>query len=78
MEYTFSRLHDGEPVKGSGSGVTTNLSRGGLCFYAYHHLGEGQEVNVHSHQIARSPLLAKVRWCERISNTLYRVGLSFN
>jgi hypothetical protein len=78
MEYTFLRPYDGEPVKASGSGVTTNLSRRGLCFYTYHHLGEGQEVKVYSHQIARSPLLAEVRWCERISTTLFKVGLSFN
>jgi len=57
-------------------GITENISDGGLCFYIFHALSEGQMIS-----IKRGPDVFKkkgaIRWIQQMGNTIYEVGLQF-
>lgn len=57
-------------------GITVNVCEGGLCFYIFHALNEGQLIS-----IKRGPgdfrKRGTVRWIQQMGNTIYEVGLQF-
>jgi hypothetical protein len=65
----------GEPEASATSGITLNLSDTGMCFYTHMPLAEGAPLKVSSTAIWEEPRPAVVKWCRRITEELYRVGI---
>lgn len=79
MQFMVSELNDSELLECKrGTGITTNLSAGGLGFFTDRCFTEGQSLTVFSNQIAPEPVCAEVRWCSRHSEDLFKVGLAFH
>lgn len=55
--------------------LSNDLSRNGLGFHADKALGVGQSIKLYG--MSEKPVSAQVRWCKRVSDTLFRVGLLF-
>jgi hypothetical protein len=60
---------------GNGIAVTNDRSRHGLGLYVEQGFPVGQRMKVFSPQLAEEPILAQVRWCSEVSNSLFRIGL---
>jgi hypothetical protein len=60
-----------------GNGITLNVSGAGLCLYTPLPLEEGLSVEVSSQAIRLGPRKGAVRWCRKITEDLYRVGIVF-
>ena len=60
------------------TGLSTNLSSGGLGFFTDHRIEKGQCLMVFSDKLSHNPVQGEVRWCFRHSDYLFKVGLAFN
>lgn len=78
IEYSYIGEVGGEYQDVSGKGLTTNLSRRGLGFYTYLPFCKGQALTVLGRNISKRPIPATVRWCFKISDHIFKVGLMFN
>ena len=61
-----------------GVGLTTNMSKHGLSLIMNCHMNEGQRISLHGDNLSNGRLTANVRWCSRVSDGLYRIGLRLN
>jgi hypothetical protein len=77
LEYSYTVVKDGSLSCVSGAGVTSNISSGGLGFYADHMLKTGQDLKVFSKSMSENPVQAVVRWCQKISDDMFKIGLMF-
>lgn len=77
VEYSYSFVKDGSLGCKTGAGITTNISSGGLGLYTDRMLKAGQDLKVFSKSMAESPKKAVVRWCKKISDDMFKVGLMF-
>lgn len=59
-------------------GISTNISEGGIGFLTNQSLHQGTEIKLYNNRIASIPKNAEVRWCVRISDSLFKVGACFN
>lgn len=78
VEYAYTALNSGTLSCQVGAGLTTNISEGGLGFYTDHSLEAGQDLTLYSRQIGEQPLSAEVKWCTRLTASLYKVGVMLN
>ena len=77
VEYSLtSNDPDGECYKGVGQ--TTNISRSGLGMIMNCQVDEGQCVALYGSKLASGLITGQVKWCSRVSDGMYRVGLSLN
>ena len=60
------------------TGLSTNLSTGGLGFFTDHKIAKGQHLMVFSDQLSHEPVYGEVRWCSRHSDYLFKVGMAFH
>lgn len=67
--------YNGPPWAGPACGISLNLSETGMCFYTPMPLDEGVPLEVTSKAIWDNPRPAVVKWCRRITEELYRVGI---
>ncbi len=59
------------------NGITLNISGRGICFYTQICLEKGMPVNITSRALWEQPRHGTVQWCRKITEELYRVGVSF-
>ncbi len=78
VDYTYGFRSEGSLDIKTGKGVTTNLSDGGLGFYTYMPFCIGQGMDLHIWQMSRKAIPATVRWCSKVSDSIFKVGLMFN
>jgi hypothetical protein len=55
--------------------LSNDLSRNGLGFHTDKALEVGQGIKLYG--ISEKPVSAQVRWCKKVSGTLFRAGLLF-
>lgn len=72
----YSYINPRDEILGSisDSGVTLNVSMGGICFIAGCPLEIGASLVVHCPALWELPREGTIRWCRRLSNDLWRVG----
>ncbi len=58
------------------SGICVNASNSGLCFYSHQYFIEEQELDFDELFPWDGPKSGTVRWCIRINDQLYKVGVS--
>ncbi len=58
--------------------LTTNMSKKGLGLIMDCHVDEGQSIAIYGDNLSGGPLTANVRWCSRVSDGIYRIGLRLN
>ncbi|GAB4389265.1 MAG: hypothetical protein Kow0025_13550 [Thermodesulfovibrionales bacterium] len=58
-------------------GLTTDMSRTGLGLYTNRAIDVGESLKLYSKRLSDKPVEAQVKWCARVSESLFRVGLSF-
>lgn len=56
-------------------GLTTDMSQNGLGLYTNKPVEVGEGLKLYSKRLADKPVTAEVRWCSKVSDALYRVGL---
>ena len=79
MQYMLSEVSDSDLLKCKmGTGLTTNLSSGGVGFLTDREFSEGQSLTVFNDTLSPDPVCAEVRWCARHSKDLFKVGLAFH
>ncbi len=57
--------------------ITLNISDGGLCLYSYSPLEREVEVEVRSREPSLNKRTGVVRWVQRLTNEVYKVGLMY-
>ena len=78
LEYSYAMVKDDSLSCVTGAGVSSNISSGGLGFYTDRMLKTGQDLKVFSKSMAENPVKAVVRWCQKISDDMFKVGLMFD
>ncbi len=77
INYSYTYITDQDNIKSvSTSGITLNVSDSGMCFYTNVPLQEGKEINIFSKAIWENPKKGMVKWCRKITEELYRVGVT--
>ena len=86
--WSVERKEDRSPARGSVmisndsgfvSGLVANISGSGLCAYVQEAFDDGAVVSVYSKSFStKGPRVASVRWCSRLTDDLYKVGLFFD
>jgi hypothetical protein len=71
--FTFSDKHEIKQKEG----VSLDISDTGMCFYTDAPLQKGAQLQLSVQYVWDSPRGSTVRWCNMITNDLYRVGVSF-
>ena len=78
MSYNVTAASRTQPGKGgAANGITLNISNSGICFYTQICLEEGISVDITSRALWEQPRHGTVKWCRKITEELYRVGVSF-
>lgn len=76
VNYSYSvQPGGGGPKKQSTSGISLNVSDAGMCFYTHMPLQEGARISVSSKAIWEASKKGVVKWCRKITEELYRVGV---
>lgn len=57
------------------AGLVANLSDSGACIYTQDCLSDNDVIKVYFRDISQSSMEAKVKWCTRDNNDLFKVGL---
>ncbi len=60
------------------NGITLNISDSGICFYTQGRLEQGTALQISSRAFWEEPRTGTVMWCRKITEELYRVGLTFH
>jgi len=55
--------------------ITTDVSKSGMGFYTDKSIKENSRLFVTCEAVSQRPLKAIVRWCDKIGDNLYRIGL---
>ena len=86
--WSVQRKEDRTPARGSvtisndigfAGGLVNNMSSSGICAYVQEDFPEGAVVSVYSRNFStKGPRVASVRWCSRLTDDLYKIGLFFN
>lgn len=77
IEYTYTSLNEGRISCQTNSGLSVNLSASGLGFYTDKALQQGQRLTLYSKKLKDFTIEAQVRWCSKLSDSIYRMGVSF-
>lgn len=57
------------------SGLISNISESGACIYTQDELKETMDLRIYLTNISQAPINAKVKWCSKASDDLFRTGL---
>jgi hypothetical protein len=86
--WSVQRKEDRTPARGSvmisndtgfASGLITNISSSGLCAYVQETFDSGETVSVYSKNFTtKGPRVAHIKWCNKLTDDLFKVGLFFN
>jgi hypothetical protein len=77
VEY-FLPSNDPDNDCSKGVGQTTNISDKGLCILLHCPVDEGQCMALYGSKLSSRLITGQVRWCSKLSEGIYRVGLSLN
>ncbi len=79
VSYSLALAAEAEAPGGhAANGITLNISDSGICFYTQMRLEQGATLYVSSKAFWEEPRKGTVMWCRKITEELYRVGLTFN
>ncbi len=78
VEYAVQTPETEEQGCSKGVGLTTNMSKNGLSLIMNCHVDEGQCIALYGDNLSNGLLTANVRWCSRVSDGIYRIGLRLN
>lgn len=78
VDYAYSTITDGKLDCKIGTAVTSNISAAGIGFYADTTFALGQDVKVYGKRLNDNPLSAVVKWCNQVSDNVYKVGMMVN
>lgn len=78
MEYAASRVVGNHLRCNTGKGISSNISSGGLGIFTTEELEEGQMLTLYSTRLEGGPMNGQVKWCNKHSESLYKVGVRFN
>jgi hypothetical protein len=62
---------------GPWSNVTVDISYSGMGLYTDRNFTEGEKLKIFLRHLSNDPVLAEVRWCNVVSDSLYRIGLRY-
>ncbi|NIR65064.1 MAG: hypothetical protein GWN61_12610 [candidate division Zixibacteria bacterium] len=57
--------------------ITSDISFGGMGIFSERPFEPGQKLNVYFRHVSSLPYIVRVVWCQKIDNSLYRVGLEY-
>jgi hypothetical protein len=60
------------------NGLAFDISSSGACIYTHQEFKEKDSIKVFSQKFGDRPIKATVRWCRKVDDALFKVGLSFN
>src|SRR6266545_2795760 len=58
-------------------GITANVSSSGACVYTCREVETGLAVTICSQVFGTSPKNASIRWCRKVTQEVFSLGLSF-
>lgn len=71
-------LHDsGSKNSMAQNGLAYDISTSGACIYTQQQFAEGETINVFCSKFGDAPIKSTVRWCKKVDERLYKVGVSF-
>jgi hypothetical protein len=72
-------LHESVNVsQAAQNGLAFDISSSGACIYTHQEFNEGDSIKVFSQKFGDRPIKATVRWCRKVDDALFKVGLAFN
>ena len=77
VSYSLAGAPDAEASGHAVKGITLNVSDSGICFYTQSRLDQGITLYLSSRAFWEEPRKGTVMWCRKITEELYRVGLTF-
>ncbi|MDA8174895.1 MAG: hypothetical protein M0018_09950 [Nitrospiraceae bacterium] len=75
ISYNYSIQEQGETRNFTMSGISLNLSDAGICFYTHVRLEDGTALNVYGRALWDGARKGTVKWCRKITEGLFRVGV---
>lgn len=57
--------------------VTSDISYRGIGLYSKHPIRKGQKIKIFLNHISSDPIRASARWCHRVNDELYKVGVAY-
>lgn len=71
-------LHESESLTQSAqNGLAFDVSHDGACIYTQQEYREEDTIKVFCKQISDRPVTARVKWCKRMDENLFKIGLIF-
>ncbi len=78
VSYSYAPEADERALGGhAANGITLNISDSGICFYTQTRMEQGAALYISSKAFWEGPRKGTVMWCRKITEELYRVGLTF-
>ena len=59
-------------------GTTFDIGKGGMCVFSHKCLEVGHVIEIQCESIWDKPKIGTVKWCDKIEQNLYRVGVLFS
>ncbi len=56
---------------------TTDISYRGMCIYSDRPIEKGQTIEIFLRHVYKKPIVAEVKWCIKLTNNLYKVGVQY-
>lgn len=78
VEFALSEEETPSNDRVKGYGLTTNKSNGGIGLITNCPVDEGQRVVLFGNKLSDKLVAGNVRWCLKISEGIYRIGVRLN
>jgi hypothetical protein len=72
--YLHEALHINQAAQ---NGLAFDLSIDGACIYTQQEYDENDSVKVFCKKFGDEPIKATIRWCKKVDERLFKIGLSF-
>jgi len=72
-------LHESRSItEAAQNGLAFDISRAGACIYTQQEFLEGDTIKVYCSKFGDMPIKTSVRWCRKVDDRLFKVGVSFS
>ncbi len=78
VQYSTYSVGDGPADCTKGFAQTANISRGGLCIYTDAPFKKDQCMTLFGRKLSEDLLTATVKWCSKLSEGIYSIGLQLS
>jgi len=78
FDFTYSTVLDERLRCKNSFGISTNISDSGMGFLTNEPFNKGQEITIFCPNIDETPRSAHIRWCLKLSDSLFKIGACFN